>query len=89
MLSACSWEGIALQREQLTTDVHCVADVRCARASSQIPACTSAPTRGSLLPGTGVGGKGRCRDNLILGAALGWCRPRQTGTFGRKPKQAG
>lgn len=25
MLSACSWEGITLQREQLTANVHCAA----------------------------------------------------------------
>lgn len=84
MLSACSWEGIALQREQFTADIH--------RAHSEtgpcILACPGQPAAGGWSSGQRRR-QTKYTGNLALGAALGQCWPRQTGIFWTKPKWAG
>lgn len=52
MLSACSWEVNAFQKEQLTADIYCTEDVHGSRArpSSQRPACTPSPAPGQPAP---------------------------------------
>lgn len=57
MLSACSWEGIALQREQLKADVYCAA-TSTVRGLGRVPGDPRAHPLllwGSLLPGAGTG----------------------------------
>lgn len=82
MLSACSWEGTALQLKQLAADVHC------ARPHSQAPASASFPA-----PRGRGDGRRRGQDRCILSpaprAATAGCWPRQTGIFWKKPKWAG